>query len=401
MAEAAWTLAGDPQDRLRLVGVTGTNGKTTTAHLVGRMLEAAGTGCGTFGTLGYRLPGNEVRPAQRTTPEATDLAPLLAAVVEGGGRAAVMEVSSHALMLDRLAGLSLQVAVWTNLSHDHLDYHRTMDRYFAAKRRLFTDLLAGDGRRVLPVDDEWASRLLTEPRPGDISWGLEDGDVHARHVRASLDGTDFTLVLPAAEIGVHLALLGEFNLRNALTAAAAGHALGLAPETLKTALEGAQPLCGRLQRVATDLAFPIFVDYAHTPEALRSVISALRALSDRRLIVVFGAGGDRDTAKRAPMGRAVGELADVPIVTSDNPRTEDPQAIADAVADGVRAAGAEPTVVVDRRQAIAHGLDIADQGALVLVAGKGHEATQTIGHTQLPFVDQEVIVELAGRCRCS
>jgi UDP-N-acetylmuramoyl-L-alanyl-D-glutamate--2,6-diaminopimelate ligase len=271
-----------------------------------------------------------------------------------------------------------------------------MERYFQAKRSLFDHHLTEHGRRVLPVDDPWGSRLLDDPREGDLSWGLASGHVHARHVEADLDGARFELCLPVGVVPARLRLLGLHNVRNAIAAAAAGHAAGLSASAICRGLEEAEPLAGRLERVAVELPYPVLVDFAHSPDGLRSVLEALRQISDRRLIVVFGAGGDRDTGKRVPMGAAVGEHADVAIVTSDNPRSEDPSVIAAAVADGVRSAGGEPMVVLDRREAIRHALDIADEGALVLVAGKGHESTQTIGDRRIPFSDQQVIRELAG-----
>jgi len=400
MAAAAWALAGDPQQDLVMVGVTGTNGKSTTVDLIGRILDTVGTRAGVFGTLGYRIP-TEMVAAERTTPEATDLAPLLRRLVDLDGRVAVMEVSSHALMQDRVAGLGYQVAVWTNLSHDHLDYHGDMEQYFNAKRRLFTEHLEFGGRRVLPVDEAWGRRLLDEPQPGDVTWGLADGTVHAENARYSLEGTDFELHLGELCQATRLPLIGEHNLRNGLAAAAAALALRLDPEVIVKGLAGARPLAGRLETVDVDLPFPVLIDYAHTPDGLRSVLKALRSVSDRRLIVVFGAGGDRDHEKRRPMGRAVGELADIPLVTSDNPRTEDPAVIAAEVADGVREAGVEPVVILDRRQAIAEALQSADADSLVLVAGKGHERSQILGTTTVPFFDPDVVRELAAEVVCT
>lgn len=225
--------------------------------------------------------------------------------------------------------------------------------------------------------------------------------MHAREVRADLDGTEFELVLGDEVVKVRLPLIGVHNLRNALAAAAAGHAAGVGSDAIRRGLELARPLSGRLEPVADVRGFPVFVDYAHTPGGLRTVLEALREITDRRLIVVFGAGGDRDVGKRGPMGSAVGELADVALVTSDNPRSEDPARIAAAVAEGVREAGGEPLVELDRRRAIASALDLADERSLVLVAGKGHEATQTIGGQQLPFSDQDVILELIEGARCA
>ncbi len=401
MATLAWALADDPQQRLRLIGVTGTNGKSTTVALIGQLLEVGGVPTAVVGTLGARLGERELAVTERTTPESTDLAPIFSRAISAGAGAVAMEVSSHALMQDRVAGLSYDVAVLTNLTRDHLDYHLDMESYFAAKRRLVDHHLAAGGRRVLPVDDPWGARLLDQPIDGDLSWGLDRGDVHARDLESDLDGSRFELVLPADAVRVELPLVGVHNLRNALAAAAAAHACGVASDAIARGLAAARPLTGRLEPVVTDLGFPVFVDYAHTPEGLRAVLQSLGRITKRRLIVVFGAGGDRDRGKRGPMGFAVGQLADVAIVTSDNPRSEDPAAIAKAVAEGVRAAGGEPVVELDRRAAIARALELADRRSLVVVAGKGHEATQTIGDELLPFSDQEVIADEAGRVPCS
>jgi len=401
MAVMAWALAGDPQRDLRLIGVTGTNGKSTTAALIGQLLEAGGVRTGVVGTLGAQLGGETIATTERTTPESTDLAPILRRAVDDGAGAVVMEVSSHALMQERVAGLEYDVAVWTNLSRDHLDYHLDMESYFAAKRRLFDHHMAAGGRRVLAVDDPWGVRLLDEPLDTDLSWGLDRGDVRARNLESDLDGSRFELVLPNDSVRIELPLVGIHNLRNALAAAAAATACGIAPDAIARGLAAARPLVGRLEPIATDLDLPIFVDFAHTPEGLRAVLQSLERITNRRLIVVFGAGGDRDRGKRGPMGFAVGQLADIAIVTSDNPRSEEPAAIAAAVAEGVRAAGKEPVIELDRRSAIARALELADRRSLVLVAGKGHEATQTVGGRTIPFSDQQVIVDEAGRVPCS
>ncbi|MDX2436135.1 MAG: UDP-N-acetylmuramoyl-L-alanyl-D-glutamate--2,6-diaminopimelate ligase [Acidobacteriota bacterium] len=399
MARAAWILAGNPQNKLGMIGITGTNGKSTTAHLISLILNAAGHPTVFVGTLGIILPDGTEIASERTTPEATDLAPILRQALKAGADNVAMEVSSHALCQDRIAGIEFDVAVWTNLTRDHLDYHGEMESYFEAKRRLFTEHLAAGGRRVLPVDDPWGARLLDEQRDGDISWGLDRGAVCARMVISGLEGSRFDLRLPETELAVRLPLIGVNILRKGLAAAAAARAAGLGPKAIRRGLKRARPLSGRLERVKTKLPFPIFVDYAHTPEGLRSVLQALDRITDRRLIVVFGAGGDRDRGKRGPMGYAVGELADVPVVTSDNPRSEDPAAIAEAVADGVRAAGAEPLVVLDRKEAIRTALEMADERSLVLVAGKGHEAYQAVGDKQTPFSDQNVLRSLSRRLR--
>ena len=401
MATMAWALAGDPQRELRLIGITGTNGKSTTASLIGQLFDAGGLPTAIVGTLGAQLGGQEFGASERTTPESTDLAPILRDAVAAGAEVVAMEVSSHALMQDRVAGLEFGVAVWTNLTRDHLDYHLDMESYFAAKRQLFDRHLAVGGRRVLPVDDPWGARLLDEPLDGDLSWGLDRGDVCARDLNSDLDGSSFELRLPDDSIEVRLPLVGIHNLRNALAAAAVAHACGIEAAAIARGFAEARPLTGRLEPILTDLGIPIFVDYAHTPEGLRAVLQSLGRITDRRLIVVFGAGGDRDRGKRGPMGFAVGQLADVAVVTSDNPRSEDPAVIAEAVAAGVQAAGREPLVELDRRAAIGRALELADDKSLVLVAGKGHEATQTIGEKRIPFSDQIVIREEAGRLPCS
>jgi UDP-N-acetylmuramoyl-L-alanyl-D-glutamate--2,6-diaminopimelate ligase len=400
MAAMAWALAGDPQGELRLVGVTGTNGKSTTVSLIGQLLGTGGIATLVVGTLGAHLEGRQLADVDRTTPESTDLAPLLRRALDEGAAAVAMEVSSHALMQERVAGLAFDVAVWTNLTRDHLDYHLDMESYFAAKRRLFDEHLAADGRRVLPVDDPWGARLLDEPSAGDLSWGLDRGDVCARDLAFDLEGSSFELRLPGESIAVRMPLVGVHNLRNALAAAAVAHACGVGAEAIAGGLAVARPLNGRLEPVPTDLDLPIFVDYAHTPDGLRAVLQSLRRITDRRIIVVFGAGGDRDRGKRGPMGFAVGQFADVAVVTSDNPRSEDPAAIAAAVAAGVEAAGKAPIVELDRRVAIGRALELADRRSLVLVAGKGHESTQTIGDRRIPFSDQQVIREEAGRIPC-
>jgi len=400
-ALAAWALAGNPERALRLVGVTGTNGKSTTVDLVGRIARAAGERVGIFGTLAYELPERSVQAA-RTTPEAPDLAPLLAELAAGGGTLAVMEVSSHAIVLDRVAGLPFDVAVWTNLTRDHLDFHGTLEAYFEAKRRLAEQLRdAPPGRRVVGADDPTMVRLLAEPRAGDLSFGLGEGcAVTARDVRLSIEGAAFTLVTPAGEAAVSLPLVGAHNLRNALAAAGAATALGLPIAAIVAGLAAARPVPGRLEPVAAGPNLAVFVDYAHTPDALEQVLTALRGVSLRRLICVFGCGGDRDPGKRAPMGEVVGRLADVPIVTSDNPRSEDPLAIIAAVMEGVRASGNPRALSIpDRREAIAAALAVADERSVVVIAGKGHESEQIFADRTVPFDDREMVRELARRRR--
>ncbi len=400
-ALAAWALAGHPERRLRMVGVTGTNGKSTVVDLVGRIAQEAGERAGTFGTLAYSLPGRSERAA-RTTPEAPDLAPLLSELVEGGGTIAVIEVSSHALVLDRVAGLHFDVAVWTNLTHDHLDFHLNLEAYFAAKASLGTMLRQEPpGRRVIGTDDPFMARLAASPRAGDLSFGFGAAcSVTALEVAPDFEGSSFRLRAPLWESDVRLPLVGRHNVRNALAAAAASVALSWPQDAIVRGLSAAQPLPGRLEPVATGTSYPVFVDYAHTPDGLEQVLRALREVGDRRLVVVFGCGGDRDPGKRAPMGEIVGRLADVPIVTTDNPRSEDPQAIIAQILEGVRASGNTRALAIpDRREAIGAALSLADERCLVLIAGKGHETEQIFADRTVPFDDRAVARELAQRRR--
>jgi len=400
-ALAALALAGHPEQRMRLVGVTGTNGKSTVTDLVGRAAVAAGETPGVFGTLAYTLPGRS-EPATRTTPESTELAQLLEELAVAGGTIAIMEVSSHALELDRVAGLPFDVAVFTNLTRDHLDFHGTLERYFAAKRRL-GDLLRRDppGRRVICGDDPFFRRLLEARQAGDLSFGMgKDCDVTARNVELTAQGSAFVLVTPLGERPLRLPLVGGHNVRNALAAAAAAVALGWDLDAVVAGLADAVPLPGRLEPVDVRTPFPVFVDYAHTPDALEQVLTALREAGSRKLIVVFGCGGDRDKGKRFPMGEVVGRLADIPIATSDNPRSEDPDAIIAMVLEGVRASGnPRALAIADRREAIAAALAIADSDSVVLVAGKGHEREQIFADRRVPFDDREVVRDLAHRRR--
>lgn len=400
-ALAAWALAGSPAARLTMIGVTGTNGKSTIVDLTGNIARAAGASPGVFGTLTYSVPGHTERAA-RTTPEATDLAPLLAQLVEAGGNVAIMEVSSHAIALERVAGLPFDIAAWTNLTRDHLDFHGTLESYFEAKRALQDQLRAQPpGRRVIGADDPFMARLLATPRPGDQSFGLGPGcTVTARELQLSLRGTSMVLQTPMGESPLQLALIGAHNVRNALAAAAIATAAGWPLAAIVTGLETSRPLAGRLEPVDAGQLFAAFVDYAHTPDGLEKVVGALRELSSGKLIVVFGCGGDRDPGKRAPMGEIVGRLADVPIVTSDNPRTEDPQAIIAAVLEGVRASGnTRVLAIADRREAISAALAIADDTAVVLVAGKGHETEQIFADRTIPFDDRQMMRELIRRRR--
>ena len=380
---------GHPDRQLTLAGVTGTNGKTTVVHLLAAMLTAAGRPAGLLGTLGHRF-GDSFEPGERTTPEASDLFRLLRQWCDAGAVAAAMEVSSHGLALNRVAGAAFDLALFTNLSRDHLDFHHDMETYFAAKRRLF-ELLKPGGRAVVNVGDEHGRRLAAE-LPGVLTFG-PGGAVDAVGSELGLDGIRARLITPVGELELRSPLLGGFNLDNLLAAVAGAVALEVPLEAVAAAAAATRPLPGRLEPVTTGPPFPVLVDFAHTPDGLATVVEALGSLGAERRIVVFGCGGDRDKGKRAPMGEAAG-AAELPILTTDNPRSEDPLAIIAEVERGLRASGnRDYRIVPDRREAIRRALAVADERSVVLLAGKGHESVQIIGDRRLPFSDHQVARE--------
>src|SRR4051794_13576272 len=344
MGPVAARFHGDPTAELRVVGVTGTNGKTTTAFLVRHLLEAAGVSCGLLGTVKRVVAGVE-EEVERTTPEAIDLQGTFRRMLDGGDSACAMEVSSHALELGRVAGIRFAVRVFTNLTQDHLDFHGTMDAYFSAKRRLFED----PGAAVINVDDDYGRRLAAEVR-APITFALErEADYRARDIEFDVAGTRFTCETPDGPMKLESPLPGRFNVQNVLGAIAATRALGVELQTIRTALRDCGSVPGRFEAVDEGQDFTVLVDYAHTPDSLENVLRAARELARGRLQVVFGAGGDRDRGKRPLMGEAASRLADRVIVTSDNPRGEDPEAILEQILVGV-AGDAEREV--DRRRAI-------------------------------------------------
>jgi UDP-N-acetylmuramoyl-L-alanyl-D-glutamate--2,6-diaminopimelate ligase len=403
LAIAAGNLHGRPGDRLALCGVTGTKGKTTVTWLVEACAEAARVPAGLVGTVAVRLPGRAL-PASHTTPDAADLQALLAEMVGAGARVAVLEVSSHALDQERVAGLSFRAAGFTNLGRDHLDYHPNMDAYFEAKQRLFTELLAPGGVAVVNAADAHGARLAaTLAGAGRTVWrfGVPGAEIAARDVAIGLSGIRAVIATPRGDVAVASPLVGAHNLENLELAAGLALALGFPPAAVSAGLSASPGAPGRLERI-DGRGVSAFVDYAHTPDSLGAACAAVRALSPRRLLVVFGCGGDRDRGKRPLMGRAAGAACDLVVVTSDNPRTEDPRAILDAIVPGVEAAGlprlsperaiaGERGFVVeeDRRAAIALALSAARPGDAVLIAGKGHEGYQIVGEEKRPFDDRE------------
>jgi UDP-N-acetylmuramoyl-L-alanyl-D-glutamate--2,6-diaminopimelate ligase len=398
LALLAARLAGDPAEKLVLAGVTGTNGKTTTAMLLESQLARRYGRAGFLGTVAYRTGRREI-PAAQTTPEAPLLQKLLEEMVDAGVPAAAMEVSSHSLDLDRVAGCRFDVAVFTNLTQDHLDFHGDLETYFGAKKKLFAMRKPG-AAAVVNADDPFGRRLAAEVAPPVVTWSPtgSPATVRAENVRCDLDGTALDAVHPGGRFRITSPLLGRFNVDNLLGAAAAGLSLGLTEDDVAAGCAAVTRVPGRLERVEAGQPYPIVVDYAHTEDALRRLLLAIRDLTDRKIILVFGCGGDRDRGKRAPMGRVAGTLSDIAIATSDNPRSEDPEAILSEVEAGLVASGATKYLkVADRREAIRTAVELANPGTIVVIAGKGHERVQVIGNQSLPFDDREVVAEFASR----
>ena len=387
-AAAAWY--GHPARGLRLVGVTGTNGKSTTVALARHLLNTA-RDVGTLGTLGGSDGAGNALPedAGLTTPGPVELQAALAALRARGVRAVVMETSSHALHQRRVHGLAFAGAVYTNLTHDHLDYHGDYDAYLAAKM-LLSEQLAGDGCvEAINADDPAWEALPSRPGVRRIRFGVqESAEVHARNVAYGAEGSTFLLVCGAERVPVTLPLVGEFNVSNALGATAVAWGLGIPATLIAARLNDAPQVPGRLERLVSE-PYVVLRDYAHTPDALRRVLRALRPVTQGRLIVLFGAGGDRDRRKRPVMGQVAAREADLAIVTSDNPRTEDPERILDDIEEGFE--GVAHVRIADRREAIARALRMVRPGDTLLLAGKGHETYQVVGAEKLPF-DEAVIV---------
>lgn len=390
-----------PASAMRLFGVTGTNGKTTTTHLISAVLEAAGTPTGLIGTVGIRLADTWM-PAARTTPEASDLQELLAAMRQRGLKAAVMEVSSHALELERVRGCAFDVGVFTNLTQDHLDFHSDMQSYLAAKAKLFR-LLAperpGKQYAVLNADDPASKELARVTRVPVFTYGVKkEADVRAENVSLAATGASIELCWPAGRTRLELKLTGLFNVYNVLAAWTVGWQEGLAPELVASALAQVAGVPGRFERVEAGQNFTVIVDYAHTPDGLANVLQAARSLTKGRLIVVFGCGGDRDRGKRPQMGAIAARYSDLALITSDNPRSEDPERIIDDILVGFLAVRQDRYLVEpDRYKAIALALEEARPEDLVLIAGKGHETYQILADRVIPFDDRQVAREILER----
>jgi UDP-N-acetylmuramoyl-L-alanyl-D-glutamate--2,6-diaminopimelate ligase len=397
LAEIAVAFYRDPAARLQVVGVTGTNGKTTITFMLKSILAAAGRKPGLLGTVHYEV-GARVIPASRTTPEASDIQAFFDQMLQAGCRSAVMEVSSHALAQNRVLGIDFDAAVFTNLTRDHLDYHLTMERYFEAKQALFVSL--GQGRKkaaaVINTDDPWGRKLaaLDAIRADKVTFGCEAGAlVRATGIQITDGGSSFTVESPWGRTPVRIHLMGHFNVLNALAAFAAGGALGIEPGVLAAALAAVTAVPGRLEEIPTGRDWRVFVDYAHTDDALANALETLRRITVGRLIVVFGCGGNRDQTKRPMMGAVAARLADHAILTSDNPRKENPGTIIEHIRSGF-GESTNYEVVEDRAEAIRTALRMARPRDVILVAGKGHESTQEFANTIVPFDDRQVVRNL-------
>src|SRR5579872_564393 len=395
LALAARNFFQGPDERIALTGITGTNGKTTTAYLVDSILRAAGNTTALIGTIEYHL-GGRVIPAVNTTPESLDLYRLFAELEQLGGRFATMEVSSHALALGRVYGMHFHTAVFTNLTRDHLDFHHTMEDYFAAKQTLFT----GAGTQAphfaaINRDDEYGARMKTGAETQVMWYGLgKDATVRARRISSSFDGLRFEVQTANERISIQSALIGRINVYNILAACCAGLSYGSPAETIARGIAQCRAVPGRFERVDEGQPFVVVVDYAHTDDALRNVISTARSLEPKRVVTLFGCGGDRDRTKRPIMGQVAAELSDFVVLTSDNPRSEDPIDIMNDVLVGLRRKDTPCLVEPDRATAIRRAIEEARPGDILILAGKGHETYQVLNDRTIPFDDREVAREV-------
>jgi UDP-N-acetylmuramoyl-L-alanyl-D-glutamate--2,6-diaminopimelate ligase len=383
-----------PSQKMKVVGITGTKGKTTTTFILESILKTAGFVPGVIGTISHRGPDFS-REASRTTPEAPDVQAMLKDMLDKGVTHCLLEVSSHALSLKRVWGISFDVAVFTNLSGEHLDYHPTMEDYFAAKKKLFF-LNSKKRTAIVNEDDPWGKRLIAELPMNTITFGFEPAAlVRGERLRLNGAGLEALVKYPGGQIAVTSSLSGKHNLYNVLAAFGVALALNVPPQVIKEGIAALKQVPGRFEKIDNDLGFQIFVDYAHTDSSLRSLLETARELKPSRIILVFGAGGDRDKAKRERMGEVAGLAADWTFLTSDNPRSEDPLDIIGAIEKGILKTGSKKySIVPDRYEAIEKALALAKKGDHVLVAGKGHENCQVLKDRVIPFKDGDVIREI-------
>ena len=392
VARMAAAFYGFPARQLKLVGITGTKGKTTTSYLLKAICEQAGYKCGLIGTTGNMI-GQRLLKSNLTTPDPIDLQRTLRAMDEGV-QVVSMEVSAHAIDMHRLDGMTFEVGCYTNLSQDHLDYFHTMDNYFETKKRFFTSGMVRNA--AFNADEETVARMLEGLSIPYITYGIcAEADLFARDIEISEDGVNFEVRLQGMHsIAIHLRMTGMFNIYNALAAASCAMILGISADDIRLGLESMRSVPGRIEMLPTNTPYRVILDYAHSPDALENILKTVREFTKGRVIAVFGCGGDRDHGKRPMMGEIGGRLADLCILTSDNPRTEDPMTILDAIEEGIRPTGKPYTVIENRREAIRHAMDIAQEGDIIVLAGKGHETYQDVMGVKRPFDEKVVVQEL-------
>lgn len=381
-----------PEEKLHLVGITGTNGKTSVSYFIKKILENAGKKVGIIGTNEILVGDKEVgiKSSTPTTPNSLELRKIFAKMVEMGAEYVVMEVSSHALDLHRVEGLTYDVGVFTNLTRDHLDYHKTMENYFFAKKKLFSISKFG----VINQDDEYGNRILEEDRNNKLSIGTKNADLLAKDIEIDEKGVKFNVLYDGNEYPVRLPVSGMFSVYNGLCAFGGALGLGITPDRVAEGLSKADGVLGRLERVDTNTDYSVIIDYAHTPDGLENVLSAVNSFKKGRCIAVFGCGGDRDATKRPIMGEIGTKMADIAIITSDNPRCEDPKKIIEDIVSG--AVDGKYTVVENRKEAIGYALSLAQKDDIVLLLGKGQETYQIIGKDKIHFDEREIVKEILG-----
>lgn len=398
MARIASAFNGHPERRLRLVGITGTKGKTTTTYMLKSVIEAAGFSCGIIGTTGC-IAGNTKLPSQLTTPDPIEMFEILRIMADAGVQIVCMEVSAHALYLRKLMGIVFEAAAYTNFSQDHLDFFGTMEKYLAAKKILFEGDMVRNA--AINVDEETAEYIQEGMVCPSMTYGISgDADLFARDIEITESGVSFTLNLRKLHTErIHLLLTGMFNVYNAMTTAACALILGISLEDIRKGLESMVSVPGRVEMLDTKTPYRMILDYSHSPDALQNILHTVREFCRGRLILVFGCGGDRDKGKRPIMGEIAGRLADYSILTSDNPRSEDPMAILAAIEAGIKPTGAKYEIVENRREAIRQAMEMAVGGDIIVLAGKGHETYQEIGGVKYPFDEKVVVSELLGEMK--
>ncbi|MBI3354774.1 MAG: UDP-N-acetylmuramoyl-L-alanyl-D-glutamate--2,6-diaminopimelate ligase [Nitrospirae bacterium] len=393
---------GDPSRRLRMIGITGTNGKTTTSYLIKSIIEKAGKKAGLLGTISYII-GDEVMPAPHTTPESSDLQKYLSQILDAGAEYAVMEVSSHALELNRTANCEFDIGVFTNLTQDHLDFHKTMEDYFNAKLKLFTSLNNERGKMakkvgIINIDDPYSNRILSAMTVKAVTYGFsENADIRPAEINIDIGGIRFAAVTPKGNFSVESRLTGKYNILNMLASIAVGQSLGFDNSAIQEGISSLISVSGRFEKINEGQDFSVVVDYAHTEDALKRILEAIRVFAKGRVITVFGCGGDRDRGKRPKMGEAAAKLSEIVIITSDNPRSEDPHEIIKEIEEGIKRRRngrlQEYLIIPDRKEAIYRAIGMAEKDDIILLAGKGHEDYQIIGDKKLHFDDREIARE--------